>query len=275
MYALWIKRLFPTFAARERVRRAVWWPVDFAEGVLRIRPTFVAPRGMRFVGGSPQLAVREYREFYFPLADLRHSDHVLDVGCGVGYLAMALLLDGKFRGRYLGFDIVPFAVAWCRRAITREHPEFEFCHADLFNRQYNPRGTLRSTEFHFPCDSASQDKVFLKSVFTHLMPDETIHYLGEIRRVLRPGGRCVFSVFLPDAPGPIGSATKPAIAFHWQGADYAVHDPLIPEAAIGFSCRALQEWVAAAGLSILQISLGSWRGGGGGHMQDLVVCTPV
>src|SRR3954452_23014549 len=38
--------------------------------------------------------------------------------------------------------------------------------------------------------------VFLCSVFTHMMPNEAANYIGEIARVLKPGGRCVVTYFL-------------------------------------------------------------------------------
>ena len=41
--------------------------------------------------------------------------------------------------------------------------------------------------------------MFLTSVFTHLLPHDLTHYLAEINRVLRPGGRCVATFFLHDA----------------------------------------------------------------------------
>ena len=41
--------------------------------------------------------------------------------------------------------------------------------------------------------------VFLTSVFTHMLPPEVRHYLREVRRVLRPQGRCLMTFLLPTS----------------------------------------------------------------------------
>src|SRR5262245_7408945 len=61
---------------------------------------------------------------------LEPRHHVLEVGCGLGNLALGLshfLTDG----RYEGFDIHGPAVRWCQRAITPRFPNFRFHHADI------------------------------------------------------------------------------------------------------------------------------------------------
>jgi SAM-dependent methyltransferase len=56
--------------------------------------------------------VRQMRE----LAGLQPTERVLEVGCGIGRIAIALTqyLDG---GSYVGFDIVPHGIEWCRTRI--------------------------------------------------------------------------------------------------------------------------------------------------------------
>ena len=46
---------------------------------------------------------------------------------------------------------------------------------------------------HMPAPDASADMVSAFSVFTHLLHAETYLYMEDIRRVLRPGGKLVFS----------------------------------------------------------------------------------
>ena len=46
---------------------------------------------------------------------------------------------------------------------------------------------------YIPAPDACADMVCAFSVFTHLLHTETYLYLEDIRRVLRPGGRLVFS----------------------------------------------------------------------------------
>ncbi len=87
-------------------------------------------------------------------------------------------------------------IAWCRGKVTSHFSNFCFQVADVSNRNFNPTGCLRPTEYRLPYPDASFDVVHLRSVFTHMGPREVEHYLGEIARVLAPGGRCLATYFL-------------------------------------------------------------------------------
>jgi ubiquinone/menaquinone biosynthesis C-methylase UbiE len=76
---------------------------------------------------------------------------------------------------YLGIDIIAAFLDYAR---TRAPRTYRF----VLNR------TLR-----IPAPTASADMVAAFSVFTHLLHAETFLYMEDIRRVLRPGGRLVFS----------------------------------------------------------------------------------
>ena len=41
-----------------------------------------------------------------------------------------------------------------------------------------------------------RDVAFLTSVFTHMLPEDVEHYLDELARVLKPGGRTLITWFL-------------------------------------------------------------------------------
>ena len=55
---------------------------------------------------------------------LRPEHRVLDIGSGIGNLAISLA--GYLHGGYDGVEIHPEAVAWCQRTITPRHPGFGF-----------------------------------------------------------------------------------------------------------------------------------------------------
>jgi len=57
-------------------------------------------------------------------------------------------------------------------------------------------GGIPATEFTFPYEDDSFDLVFGLSLFTHLLPADLERYLHETRRVLRPGGRSLYTFFL-------------------------------------------------------------------------------
>ena len=111
-------------------------------------------------------------------AILRHlgladGQSLLDLGCGSGRLAWAL--GQTVRIDYLGIDIVQALLDY---AASRAPEHYRF----LLNR------TL-----HLSVPDATADMLAAFSVFTHLQHAETYLYLEDARRVLRPGGRLVFS----------------------------------------------------------------------------------
>ena len=90
-------------------------------------------------------------------------------------------------GSYDGLEIVERGVRWCSTKITPGYPHFRFTHANIFNAEYNPGGTVKAAEYVLPYDDASFDVVCLFSVFPQLTADVE-RYVTEISRVLRPGG---------------------------------------------------------------------------------------
>ena len=99
---------------------------------------------------------------------------VIDVGCGSGRLACQLAAMPNLR--YAGIDVVPDLLDCARRLSGR---------ADWRFQETDGSG--------IPCADGQADFVCFFSVFTHLVHEETFRYLEEARRVLRPGGRIVFT----------------------------------------------------------------------------------
>jgi len=105
---------------------------------------------------------------------LRPEHRVLDIGSGIGNLALGL--TGYLQGGYDGVEIHPEAVAWCQRAITPRYPAFRFHRVDVASRAYNPAGVARASDYRFPFADRTFDFVFLSSVFTHMFPSDVEHY---------------------------------------------------------------------------------------------------
>jgi SAM-dependent methyltransferase len=168
-------------------------------------------------------------------------------------------------------------VEWAQKHIGSRFSNFCFTHADIYNKHYNPRGRLSPDAFRFPFEDASFDFVFLKSVFTHMLPSSIQHYLTEIRRVLKPNGHCLSTQFLLNeqslaliTQGRSSLAMKP-----YSDGCYVV-DPEFPETAVGIFESSFLEWCRAASLKVSPpIHYGSWSGRVDyTSYQDIVVSTP-
>ena len=101
--------------------------------------------------------------------------YLIDVGCGSGRLAKPL--SQYLQGRYLGIDIVQDLVDYASAAVNRSDWRFEVPEGDLV----------------IPEEDDVADMVCFFSVMTHLLHEQTYLYLQEARRVLKPGGKIVFS----------------------------------------------------------------------------------
>jgi ubiquinone/menaquinone biosynthesis C-methylase UbiE len=116
-----------------------------------------------------QLLARRLRRF------LRGADDwVLDIGCGTG--AVLAFIGGDPR-RYVGVDISPAMVERAEAA----HPSAHFIHA--------------SAEAMPFCDARFTAAVSTFSALSYVAAP--LQAVGELHRVLRPGGRCLVMVYAP------------------------------------------------------------------------------
>ena len=105
---------------------------------------------------------------------LPKNGYLIDVGCGSGRLAYPL--SDYLTGRYLGIDIVPELVKYARQLVPRSDWRFEV-----------------AAGLSIPEKDHTADMVCFFSVFTHLLHEQSFVYLQEAVRVLKPGGKIVFS----------------------------------------------------------------------------------
>jgi len=120
---------------------------------------------------------------------LKPSDYVVDVGCGSGRLAKPLSTFSK--GGYLGTDIVPDLLAYAERLVQRQDWKFEVAKG-----------------LSIPEQAGRADFVCFFSVLTHLRHEESFVYLQDAKRVVKSGGKIVFS-FLEFA-----------VPAHWEILEY-------------------------------------------------------
>lgn len=207
--------------------------------------------------------------------DLRPDEDVLDIGSGVGRVAIGLTHFLTPDARYEGFDVDGEGIAWCQQNLTPRFPNFGFQVADVHNTQYHPEGSQPASAYRFPYDDESFDFAFLISVFTHMLPLDLEQYLREIRRVLRPGGRCAATMFvLSDAARADIERGASSRLFPYDQGVYRVQDEEFPEHAVAFDEAYLLRTFATCGMPIREpLRPGGWsrRKENGHGEQDFVV----
>lgn len=255
----------------------------FSEAVAALLPgeddgatgDLVPPYALRLsVGGRFLEDGEEYFGYFRDLAGLRPSDRVLDVGCGVGRMAVKLApyLTG---GSYEGFDVRADVIEWCQQHITPRWPHARFAFIDLANGLYNAAGEIDSTAFRFPYPPASFDFVLLTSVFTHLLPAAVERYTDEIVAALVPGGTCFCTYFLIDDESLrlMRAGLAGVFDFKHRGEGYRTLAPDAPEHALAYDESWVRGVYQARGLRIVEpIRYGRWSGRADGlSLQDIVI----
>ncbi|WP_162146130.1 class I SAM-dependent methyltransferase [Inquilinus limosus] len=232
------------------------------------------PRGRKIWSQAGEEVVRFYRD----VLRLDRSSIMLDIGSGIGRRTIPLLSYLDDRARYVGLDIDPDQVRWCSRNITPRNFRFSFIHIDVFNKFYNHSGAIPASKLVLPFPDNSFDVVSLWSVFTHMYPDDVAHYLAEIGRVLRPGGRLVASYFLMNDDTKAGLKNGTINRIMYPGDRYWTTNPNMPEDMIALDEAWLRGAYADAGLAGVESVLrGRWAGAEvdpalfGLNWQDIVV----
>jgi SAM-dependent methyltransferase len=261
------------YLAKAWARWLRWAPSDLLRDLNGGGPT--PPRRLAFVGdGDFERTGEQFLGYFRDLGGLRPDARVLDIGCGIGRMALPLIeyLDA---GSYAGFDVGRPMVRWCQANISARRPDFEFAWAPVYNAKYNPFGTVAGTEFRFPYPDASFDFDFATSLFTHLTADDMRHYVSEASRTLRPGGTCLFTFFLltPEARAEVATGRAMLDFRHPLGGGAATTTPARPEEAIAYPVELVREALAEVGLRVREpIHHGLWCDTPGGlTLQDIVI----
>jgi SAM-dependent methyltransferase len=183
------------------------------------------------------------------LADL--DSDVLEIGSGCGrrthFMRDFRFHDTRYTGRYLGVDIDPEMLSWCRAHFDSERFTFvESTHASEAYGMHLDRGG--ADYYRLPVDDATVDLVFGTSVFTHLLEEQVVNYLQESFRVLRPGGHVMMTCKLLDLNPDLGANRYP----HRVGNAY-VEDRARPETAVAYESEFMVTQVAAAGFTDVEL----------------------
>ena len=244
-------------AWRFAVRRLYYLPIDTWDVVTGQRDDLTPPRGLIYTGGGDfrqtgEMALGNFKEF----CGLQPYHQVLDAGSGIGRMDIPLTQFLDKTGTYEGFDVVQKGVDWCTEHITTRFPNFRFQYVAIDNDLYRTDGGS-AVQFQFPYESCRFDLIIVNSVFTHMLPEEVDHYLGEISRVLKPGGVCYATFFLFDEK----TVWPEGFSFPSDYGYYRLMDDEVKSANVAFEEKYPTEKLAGKhGLSVKDIFYGSWRG---------------
>lgn len=169
--------------------------------------------------------------------DAQSGERILDAGCGTGRCLEPIIRAGA---EPVGMDFSEGMLAVARRR--------------------NPGVTLMTADLQseFPFGDGEFDAVLCALIGEHL--DEPLFALRQMRRVLRPGGRLVFSVYHPEmaAAGKEAHFERSGVEYRLGALRYTVDDYESLLAEAGFErvgrleCsgdeRLAQEVPAASGL---------------------------
>jgi len=221
----------------------------------------VPPRRLDLAGRSDFAASgEELADHLVELAGLRPGERVLEVGCGAGALARALLRRQEYAGSYDGLDVDHAAIGWCRRRYRRR-ARFTFRVADILDPRRNPAGSHRADEYRFPYPGRSFDLVVAHSGPAHLLPAACAQLLRESARVLAPGGRLVASFFLlNDTSRACMEQGRSGMSFIDAGEQVALVSEDRPDEAVAYDDVWVFETLRDAGLVLIGLHPGSWCG---------------
>jgi ubiquinone/menaquinone biosynthesis C-methylase UbiE len=116
------------------------------------------------------------------MEDLKPGDTLLDFGCGTGRLAVHVIHRLGEGGRYIGIDISKTMLAKARAMVGERIPS-PSCSIEF----------LHQTTPDFRLADKSIDMVCAFSVFTHMEHEDSYLYLQGVRRIIKDGGRFIYS----------------------------------------------------------------------------------
>jgi len=196
------------------------------------------------------------------LGGLQPDERILDIGCGCGQMALQLERYLNENGSYTGVDIHRASISWCQKTIGSRRRNFKFTHIDVRNLAYNPSGIHRAEDYRFPFDDGSFDVILLKSVFTHMRPDEVDNYLREVARLLDRQGRCMATFFLlNDEQVALARAGSNSLAFAFGEGVWRYRHEHSPESAVAYDEKHVMQLLDKHGLKLkAPVYYGNWSG---------------
>ena len=242
---------------RYSVRRIIYFPSD----LFRNKNSLVPPKGMIFTGAGDYLKIGlDFFELFQKYGKLTTESSVLDIGSGIGRMAIPFTNYLSPKGRYEGFDIVKKGVDWCNENINSRFPNFNFKLIPLKNHLYNLSTNQKAANLKFPYENESFDFVFLTSVFTHMLPEDVDNYLKEIYRVLKKDKNCFITFFLLDEQSEKSMKEIGFKNFPYDFGDYSLMDKDVKEANVAYKKQFILDLLKNHNFEVTECLQGNWSG---------------
>ena len=211
------------------------------------------------------------------------SSRVLEIGCGVGWLAYDLASRLSRDGGYATIELSETVIRWLNKNYAPHLPNFRFDLLDVKNTRYRPRGACKAEHVRFPYDDNEFDIACAFNVFVYMTEPEITRYLLEVARVVRPGGvglitcKAIFD-------GDLGPETGMPYVRVADGV--YTRQPTRDGWAMAYDDTLIRSMIDRAGLDLRSFEVGSWHTPAAGESSaeasgtprpgaDLYVVTPA
>ena len=239
------------------LRRIIYLPNDLFSKSNSLMP----PKGLIFTGSGDYTKIGNQFFLHFQkYCDFNRDSAVLDVGCGIGRMAIPFTNYLSAKGRYEGFDIVKVGIDWCTKNIHSRFDNFRFKLIPLKNDLYRLDTNEMAAELKFPYEENSFDFVFLTSVFTHMLPMDVENYIKEIQRVLVKDKKCFSTFFIIDEENETMQNNIGSKKFPYNFGNYYLMDKKVKEANVAFKKSYIIELLKKNNLELTHFIKGNWSG---------------
>jgi len=259
-----LRKLFYKINPEQRynIRRFLNLPLDIYDSLSGKKIKYIPPRGMIFTGRGDYVKLANMFFGYFKnYCILQPDSRILDIGSGIGRMAVPFIGYLNHDGSYEGIDIVKTGINWCNKNISKINPQFKFIHSDIYNDLYNTKGVIKGEEYVFPYRDEEFDIAFLTSVFTHMLQAEVEQYIKEIARVLKQGGKCLATFFiLNDESVSLMNTTEDSFKFPFNHGEYSFMSEDTKTANVAYNQQWIERIMNENGLKVEVIRYGFWSG---------------
>jgi SAM-dependent methyltransferase len=240
---------------RFSARRLLYLPSD----LLKKRLPLVPPKGLLFVGsGDFSKTGKQFFLYFQKYCSINRDSSILDIGSGIGRIAVPFTDYLSKDGKYEGFDIIKLGVDWCTKNSSSRFPNFRFTLIPLKNDLYHLETDNKVAELTFPYKDESFDFVFLTSVFTHMLLANLENYLSEIARVLQKNKDCFATFFIITDDNPANKSGSKSFPHNFG--NYYLMDKKVKEANVAFKKQYVLDLLKTINLELTHFIQGNWSG---------------